>query len=70
MFAHNATADVATADVSKQAGNGLRRGTHGKPFPCTVCGLRGQKLLEQNGREGVLQQPPLLSLTPPPEKVK
>ena len=43
LFAHIATADVATADVGKQAGNGLRRGTHGKPFPCTVCGLRGQK---------------------------
>ena len=44
LFAHDAIADIATADVGKHPGDGLRCGTYGKPFPCTVCGLRGQKL--------------------------
>ena len=43
LIARNVTAYIAIAKVSKQAGNGLRRGTHGKPFPCTVCGMREQK---------------------------
>jgi hypothetical protein len=29
LFAHNATARIADANIGKQAGNGLRRGTHG-----------------------------------------
>jgi hypothetical protein len=47
LLAQDATARIAIANVptatvgGKQAGNGLRCGTHGKPFPCTVCGLRG-----------------------------
>ena len=51
-FAHIATADVATADVGKQAGNGLRGGTHGKPFRCTVCGWREQKTFKRTNGWG------------------
>src|SRR5208337_4362507 len=69
MFAQYATADVATADVSKQAGNGLRRGTHGKPFPCAVCWLREQKNYERKNKERTcFATSPPINLTPYPRK--
>jgi hypothetical protein len=49
LFAHKATADIADANLGKQAGDGIRRGTHGKSLSeHGVRILRGKKL--RNGQ--------------------
>jgi hypothetical protein len=86
LLAHEATARIATANISKQAGIGLRCGTHGKTFHCTVCVFKRKKtticLTVPIGRFGehrsfcqgtdraTAAPNDLSSLASPPEKVK